>query len=278
VKKGTIYLVPIHNRLATINYNAGCLAMKPNSWACIKWGQFCGDLTYVCSVQTASADKDNSDICEVVTIRLIPHLSLPTNVISTPPTISTEATSKQQCASPPERPPQMFFNRQQVGHIHHVQIPIDGRYIPNQPVEREIEEWCRFNGDTYCNGLLEMDIHPNTLNIEVVIPTVDKFTLWFECPDTRLGTAAKELAKSSAINAAEFWPHDHVEIINGWAGGRMGRVNSIIASMKCGGAQETFVNFDQEPADPAEIFADSISGEDQACCGKLSAHFRTEVD
>jgi transcription elongation factor len=91
------------------------------------------------------------------------------------------------------------------------------------------EDTWKFRRDTYRNGLLEKRVVVSTLNFKKVNPTREELEKWVESSDEDVALAVKNalVASRSENYASGLQVGDWVEIKQGWAGTKKGKVQSI---------------------------------------------------
>ena len=190
--------------------------INPGGWARIKRGKYAGDLAQII---------DMSENGEDVLLKFIPRIDL------TPKdeglSVGPDGKKRKKGAGAPLafRPPQRFFNADEISKI----------YGKRDPVVKRAGGVLTFKNDTYNNGYCEKDIRISGLTLEDVQPTIDELTRFLGDSGatgadgeptagldlSQVADAARKAAKSI------LQPGDHVEIFEGDQRGMYGTVDSI---------------------------------------------------
>jgi transcription elongation factor SPT5 len=202
--RGRIKLISIRDAGALLDLRTGSLALTENSWVRIRRGLYRGDLAYVrcCREERVDKDDDHDEDIEhrrIAAVKLIPRIPL------SPQNEGTGSKRKR----PVNRPHSHFFDNHVISRAYGIQLTSETREGPNG----EEQLLWRFQKDTYCNGLLELDIALNMLNMDPAIaPNQDELSRWSSCPDLDIRKHASELLKSTIVGSG-FWPGDRVQVL-----------------------------------------------------------------
>jgi ribosomal protein L24 len=147
------------------------------------------------------------------------------------------------------------------------------------PGHGEPETFWEFQNNTYCEGLLELEVASNTLNFQDVTPTQDELGLWNDCPSDAVRMSIFKLQTVRARAHIELWPNDRVKVVNGLKEdlGATGIVESVeesevdevlvILDTDAGGKLRRFYGTDLEKFFQIGDFVKVMNGEEQGRCG-----------
>jgi transcription elongation factor SPT5 len=209
---GSIELVSLDDAVAVLTCGVGPQVLDPHSWVRIRRGLYTGDLAFVRSVVDHVPDgEDDEDVfpSTIATINLVPRIPLGIKIHKRKrQTISDRAL------------PVLFNSRRYETECQRIKWDEDGRAQ---------EDMWKFRCAIYRNGLLEMRVVMSTLNFKKVNPTREELEKWVESSDQDVVLAAKNalVASRSENYASGLWVGDRVEIKQGWAHTKKGKVQSI---------------------------------------------------
>lgn len=209
---GSIELVSLDDAVAVLTCGAGPQVLDPHSWVRIRRGLYTGDLAFVRSVVDHVPDEeDDEDVfpSTIVTINLVPRIPLGIKMHKRKrQTISDRAL------------PVLFDSRRYETECQRIKRDEDGRAQ---------EDMWKFRRAIYRNGLLEMRVVMSSLNFKKVNPTREELEKWVESSDEDVVLAAKNalVASRSENHASGLRVGDRVEIKQGWAHTKKGKVQSI---------------------------------------------------
>jgi hypothetical protein len=202
---GQIKPIPLRDAGALLNLKTGGLVLAEKSWIRIRRGLYRGDLAYVRCVREDRVDKRDHDHseeiehCHVATVKVIPRIA--------PSPQNEGAGSKRKRSA--NRPLPRFFNHHEISRAYKVQLTSEQRRGLS---DEKLVVW-HFQRRAYCNGLLELDIPLNRLNIDpAVVPSQDELSRWSSCPDPDVRRHACELLQSAIVGIG-FWPGDRVQVL-----------------------------------------------------------------
>ncbi|QRV84757.1 transcription elongation factor SPT5 [Ceratobasidium sp. AG-Ba] len=207
-----IKLVPIDEMSSLLKIKRVETTVQPGAWVRIKRGKYAGDLAQVLDV------TENG---EEVGLKFIPRIDLTPrdDVGGGGVDPKTGKRKKPGMSAPTGRPPQRFFNVEEVTKA----------YGPRSVGRRQANAYV-FMNDTYKDGFIEKDIRLTGIQTDNVNPTLDEITQFAGAhgedgvPDVDLSAIADAARKAAT---AVLQPGDHVEVFEGEQTGVHGVVESI---------------------------------------------------
>jgi hypothetical protein len=202
--RGLIQPITLRDAGALLNLRTGSLVLAENTWVRIRRGLYRGDLAYVRCFREERVTKDDGDQGEDIEYRHIAAVKLIPRIALSPQ--DRGASSKRKRSA--NRPHPQFFDNHAITRAYGVQLTSEIR----EGLDGEEELLWHFQKRIYCNGLLELDIAQNLLNMDpAVSPNQDELSSWSSCPDLDIRQHACELLKSTIVGSG-FWPGDRVQI------------------------------------------------------------------
>ena len=210
-------LVSVLDATAVLNCGTSRPSLETNSWVRMRRGLYSGDLAFVRQItDRVSVRGDDEDIffSKVVTINLIPRIDL-----------NRQRKRKRRTQGTTDRPQAEFFDGHAVNSSHEAEC----KHVTHDEREGLQQDMWKFRRNTFRNGLLETSMAMNALNFKAVTPTPEELQKWLESWDKDIERIAKEtLVKlRSEKRLSGLWPGDRVKVMEGWALGRQGKVQSI---------------------------------------------------
>lgn len=203
-----IELVSLQDAEAVVTCGAGPRLLDMHSWVRIRRGLYTGDLAFVRCTADMVPDRgdDRNFPSTIVTINLIPRIPLEKKRKRKTHIVSQGA---------------VFFDSRRYEH--------ECKRIERDEVGKQQEDMWKFRSSIFRNGLLEIKVVMSKLNFRKVNPTREELGKWMECRDEDVVLAAKNalVALRSEQHASGLWPGDRVEVMQGWAQGKKGTVQSI---------------------------------------------------
>ncbi|KAG9084752.1 transcription elongation factor spt5, partial [Ceratobasidium sp. 370] len=207
-----VKLVPIDEMSSLLRIKRVETTVQPGAWVRIKRGKYAGDLAQVIDV------TENG---EEVGLKFIPRIDLTPrdDVVGGGIDPKTGKRKKPGMSAPTGRPPQRFFNVEEVAKA----------YGPRSVGRRQANAYV-FMNDTYKDGFIEKDIRLTGIQTDNVNPTLDEITQFAGtrgddgAPDVDLSAIADAARKAAT---AVLQPGDHVEVFEGEQTGVHGVVESI---------------------------------------------------
>ncbi|KAL8277289.1 hypothetical protein RQP46_010358 [Phenoliferia psychrophenolica] len=209
---GGVFLVDIEEMPDLLKTKQKKVEINPGGWVRIKRGKYAGDLAQII---------DTSENGEDVALKFIPRIDLTPKDEGVFVGSDGKKRKKGQATPLAFRPPQRFFNPEEIGKIY-------GKEVTKRPGSILV-----FRNDTYKDGYCEKDIKLSGLILEDVKPTIDELTRFLgdgkegeggSSGSLDLGTIAADARKSAK---STLQPGDHVEIFEGDQKGMYGTVKSI---------------------------------------------------
>ncbi|KAG8792382.1 transcription elongation factor spt5 [Ceratobasidium sp. 428] len=186
--------------------------VQPGAWVRIKRGKYAGDLAQVIDV---TENGEEVGLKFIPRIDLTPRDDLGGGAVDP----KTGKRKKPGMSAPTGRPPQRFFNVEEVTKA----------YGPRSVGRRQANAYV-FMNDTYKDGFIEKDIRLTGIQTDNVNPTLDEITQFAGThgeegvPDVDLSAIADAARKAAT---AVLQPGDHVEVFEGEQTGVHGVVESI---------------------------------------------------
>lgn len=210
---GGVFLVDIEEMPDLLKTKQKKVEINPGGWVRIKRGKYAGDLAQII---------DTSDNGEDVALKFIPRIDLTPKDEGTFTGSDGKKRKKGQATPLAFRPPQRFFNPEEIGKIY------GKKEVTKRPGSILV-----FRNDTYKDGFCEKDIKLSGLSLEDVKPTIDELTRFQgEGKDGEPGGAQNidlghlaDAARKSAKSSLQ--PGDHVEVFEGDQKGIYGTVERI---------------------------------------------------
>lgn len=184
--------------------------ISPGGWVRIKRGKYAGDLAQI---------LDTTENGEDVALKFIPRIDLTPKDEGVFTGSDGKKRKKGQSTPLAFRPPQRFFNPEEIGKIY------GKKEVTKRPGNILV-----FRNDTYKDGYCEKDIKLSGLILEEVQPTIDELTRFLGDGKeggssgldlSTIADAARKAAKST------LQPGDHVEVFEGDQRGIYGTVEWI---------------------------------------------------
>ena len=209
---GGVFLVDIEEMPDLLKTKQKKVDINPGGWVRIKRGKYAGDLAQII---------DTSENGEDVALKFIPRIDLTPKDEGVFVGSDGKKRKKGQATPLAFRPPQRFFNPEEIGKIYGKEVMKRGQGV------------LAFRNDTYRDGYCEKDIKLSGLILEDVKPTIDELTRFLgdgkegeggAAGQLDLGTIAADARKSAKSTLA---PGDHVEVFEGEQKGVYGTVTSI---------------------------------------------------
>lgn len=217
--RSDIRMVSVKDVLAVLGCTSLNRCPKPESWVRVKRGPYAGDIGYVREViQSDRLDEHNSNgVSDDAIVSVIPRIHDPV-----PPKIKHQvgAKRKQQPCSislqkRQDRPQPAFFNQNTIITKMKIAGFDEGTIAKRQPIVKvtaQGQSEARYRGNIYINGLTDLVVPIQILNLESSNPTADELKLWAQCEDLQ---ARLHAMHSLAQFRSFIWPGDRVEAISG---------------------------------------------------------------
>lgn len=202
-----IVLVPVHDAVALLRTQPSDLRLRDKSWVRIRHGDYAGDLAYCCYLEEDPDARKSERTRGFARVKVIPRISKEPD--------SKRFLKRKRGAA---RPPRAFFE--------HWAWP--------QAIQQESnpDAWV-FRSAVFENGLMDLQVPVNVLNLGMATPSQSDLKLWTTCPDKFIQQFAWD---SLRLLSEEFWVNDRVEVMSGDQLGRRGIVQTV-------GEQELLVSF-----------------------------------
>src|SRR5882762_3735668 len=199
-------LVSLNDSIALLNHQPPDLGLRVGSWVRIRRGHHADDLAYLYRLE-AHSNKESLRTRGLARVKVVPRIDKAAQDLEKHLKPDERPLKRKRAAA---RPPQQFFES----------------WYWKKAVQLEGDKW-KFQGDVYENGLMDLHVPINLLNIGITTPSHSELLLWMTCPDESLRQFAEH---SHKLLGEEFWVNDRVKVISGDQLGRRGIVQAVNGS------------------------------------------------
>jgi len=218
-----IVLTSVDDAITLLKHSPLQLELCESSWVRIKRGDYKEDLAYLDQLVLLSPGEEAHRTRGTACVRLIPRIS------NEPRSPIGKTRGKAKYVSGEARPSGAERSLKRKYWIGSVLRPSQRLFNPlvwsEEAVERPHQPgtWV-FRDALYKDGLLDMHVPINPLNLTPATPSRNELLLWTECEDKTISGFAMYSQKRLV---EEFWENDRVEVIKGDRHGTVGIVQSV---------------------------------------------------